>query len=171
MKWWNKFRNIYIFHNWTDKLFLEEDKVPRTLFEACPPHIDKVQQYAVVLSLKVSLFKFTQSLKQRGFFCSLDLKNQSTKIALFVLKWFPDKPYSAPLIYVMSCHCPNRLSLSMGLQGVAAGANPSLVSGRGQGAPWTSDEQCGVQYLAQGHFDMQLSPARSWDLNQWPSDH
>ena len=48
----------------------------------------------------------------------------------------------------------------MGLRGVAAGANPSLVSGRGQGAPWTSDEQCGVQYLAQGHFDMQLSPAR-----------
>ena len=23
-----------------------------------------------------------------------------------------------------------------------------------------------VQYLAQGHFNMQLSPARSWDLNQ-----
>ena len=28
---------------------------------------------------------------------------------------------------VMSCHCPNRLSFSMGLRGVAAGANPSLV--------------------------------------------
>ena len=39
---------------------------------------------------------------------------------------------------VMSCHCPNRLSLSMGLRGVAAGANPSLVSGRGQGTPWIS---------------------------------
>ena len=38
----------------------------------------------------------------------------------------------------MSCHCPNRLSLSMGLQGVAAGANPSLVSGRRQGTPWIS---------------------------------
>ena len=66
----------------------------------------------------------------------------------------------------MSCHCPNRLSLSMGLRGVAAGANPSLVSGRGQGTPWTSrqlitDEQCGVQYIAQRHFDMQLSLARS----------
>ena len=36
------------------------------------------------------------------------------------------------------CHCPNRLSLSMGLQGLAAGANPSLVSWRGQGTPWTS---------------------------------
>ena len=59
----------------------------------------------------------------------------------------------------------------MGLRGVAAGANPSFVSGRGQGTPWISrqlitSEQCGVQCLAQGHFDMQLSPARSWDLNQ-----
>ena len=30
----------------------------------------------------------------------------------------------------------SRLSLSKGLRGVAAGANPSLVSGRGQGTPW-----------------------------------
>ena len=28
-----------------------------------------------------------------------------------------------------------------------------------------TDEQCGVQYLAQGHFDMQLSLARSQALN------
>ena len=35
----------------------------------------------------------------------------------------------------MSCHV---IVLSMGLRGVAAGANPSLVSGRGQGAPWMS---------------------------------
>ena len=61
----------------------------------------------------------------------------------------------------------------MGSRGVAAGANPSLVSGRGQGTPWTSrqlitgltDEQCGVHYLAQGHFNMQLSLPRSRDLN------
>ena len=46
---------------------------------------------------------------------------------------------------------------SMGLRGVAAGANPSVVSGRGQDTPWIS---------RQGHFDMQLSTARSWDLNQ-----
>ena len=40
----------------------------------------------------------------------------------------------------MSCHAivRNRLSLSMGSRGVAAGANPSFVSGRGQGTPWTS---------------------------------
>ena len=39
-----------------------------------------------------------------------------------------------------SCHVivRNRLSLSMESWVVAAGANPSLVSGRGQGAPWTS---------------------------------
>ena len=37
----------------------------------------------------------------------------------------------------MSCHVivRNRLSLSMGSRGVAAGANPSLVSGQGQGTP------------------------------------
>ena len=40
----------------------------------------------------------------------------------------------------MSCHVivRNRLSLSMGSRGVAAGANPSFVSGRGQGTTWTS---------------------------------
>ena len=44
------------------------------------------------------------------------------------------------VLYLMSCHViiRNRLSLSMGSWDVAAGANPSLVSGRGQGIPWTS---------------------------------
>ena len=37
---------------------------------------------------------------------------------------------------------------------------PALSQGKA-----LTDEQCGVQYLAQGHFDMQLSLARSWDLN------
>ena len=43
----------------------------------------------------------------------------------------------------------NRLSISMGSRGVAAGANPSFVSGRGQGTPKSpanrrllTDEQC-----------------------------
>ena len=40
------------------------------------------------------------------------------------------------IIVIVTVH--SRLSLSMGLQGVAAGANPSLVSGRGQGTPRTS---------------------------------
>ena len=50
--------------------------------------------------------------------------------------------------------------------------NPALSQGEGSldKSPAhrraLTDEQCGVQYLAQGHFDMQLSPARSWDLNQ-----
>ena len=69
----------------------------------------------------------------------------------------------------------------MGLQGFFAGANPSCVWVRAgcsllahhralmmaeaamQGA---HRELFGVQYLAQGHFSMQLSSARSWDLNQ-----
>ena len=48
-----------------------------------------------------------------------------------------------------TCHViiHNRLSLSMGSRGVPAGANPSLVSGRGQGAPWTSR-----QLIAGPHF-------------------
>ena len=33
-----------------------------------------------------------------------------------------------------------------------------------------NQEQFGLHYLAQGHFDMQLSSARSWDLNQQPSE-
>ena len=42
--------------------------------------------------------------------------------------------------HVMSCHVivRNRLSLSIGSRGVAAGANPSFVLGRGQGTPWIS---------------------------------
>ena len=38
-----------------------------------------------------------------------------------------------------------------------------------QGAT-THQEQFEVQYLAQGHFNMQLSLAQSWDLNQRPFD-
>ena len=60
------------------------------------------------------------------------------------------------------------------LRGVFVGDNPSSL--------WTSQqlitegvnhtsEQFGVQYLAQGHFNMQLSSARSRDLNQRSSDH
>ena len=35
--------------------------------------------------------------------------------------------------------------------------------------PTTHREQFGVQQLPQGHFNMQLSSARSWDLNQRPA--
>ena len=44
------------------------------------------------------------------------------------------------LVALQPCHVivRNRSSLSMGSRRVAAGANPSLVSGRGQGTPWTS---------------------------------
>ena len=47
------------------------------------------------------------------------------------------------LLVCLSCHVivHSHLSLSMGLRGVlgcVAGVNPSLVSGWGQGTPWTS---------------------------------
>ena len=55
-------------HNWTNKPFSEENKVPGTLFEASKvagseTHVNKVIQYEIVLSFKVSLF--SQSWKQR----------------------------------------------------------------------------------------------------------
>ena len=80
----------------------------------------------------------------------------------------------------------NRFIPFMGSQGVLAGANPSCLWARAEysldkGPLWwrrppckvpaTHQEQSGVQYLAEGHFDMQISSAQSWDLNQWPSDH
>ena len=51
----------------------------------------------------------------------------------------------------------DRLSLSKGSWGVAAGANPSLVSGWGQGTPWTSRQLITGEHwaLTQGHFNMQ----------------
>ena len=71
------------------------------------------------------------------------------------------------------------LSLSMGSQGLVAGANSSCLRARAGYSLNKSpahhralaDEQHGVQHLAQGHFNMQLSPARSRDLNQQPFNH
>ena len=34
MRWWHKLWNICLLHDWINKLFSEENKVPRTLFEA-----------------------------------------------------------------------------------------------------------------------------------------
>ena len=46
-------------------------------------------------------------------------------------------------------------------------SQPCLRASAGQGTPWTSRMSMSrVQYLTQGHFDTQLSPARSRDLNQ-----
>ena len=54
MTQWYKLTNIDIFHNWINKLFSEESKVPRTLFEARkwrgPPNINKIEQYEIMLS-------------------------------------------------------------------------------------------------------------------------
>ena len=60
----------------------------------------------------------------------------------------------------------------MGLRSVAAGANPSFISGRGHCTPWTSRQFITGPSLmsnvgfSTGHFDMQVSPSRSRDLNQ-----
>ena len=74
--------------------------------------------------------------------------------------------------------------------GVFAGANqlslgevkvlPGQVASSSQGPHWwqrlpcklptAHQEQFGAQYLAQGHFGMQLSVVWSWDLNQQPSN-
>ena len=47
-----------------------------------------------------------------------------------------------PILLLINCHVivRNRLSLSMGSQGVAAGAKTTVVSGQGQGTPWTSHQ-------------------------------
>ena len=61
---------------------------------------------------------------------------------------------------VMSCHCQNCLSLSMGSRGVAAGANPSLVSGRGQGTPWISRQLiAGPSLMSNVGFSISLRDA------------
>ena len=46
------FRNVYFSHNWINKMFSKENKLPRTLFEAKrwqgPPHITKMKKYEFV---------------------------------------------------------------------------------------------------------------------------
>ena len=52
--------DVYLFHNWINKLFSKENKVPSTLFEARKlagsVNYKQVKQYEIVLSFKVSLF-------------------------------------------------------------------------------------------------------------------
>ena len=62
--------NIFLIHDWINKLFSEENKFTKTLFETKrwqgPPHMSKVEQYEIVLSYAVSVFiQFIQSWKQR----------------------------------------------------------------------------------------------------------
>ena len=64
MRWKNKFRYIYLFHKWINKL-LPEENAERW---QGPPHINKVKQYEIVFSFKVSLFiHFIHSWTQREF--------------------------------------------------------------------------------------------------------
>ena len=46
---------ILFLHNWINKLFSEENKVPEHCLKNIV-HINKVEQYESVLSFKVSLF-------------------------------------------------------------------------------------------------------------------
>ena len=76
----------------------------------------------------------------------------------------------------MSCHVMSSFvtALSLSFQGVTGFLSLEPIPGRvhpGQFAspPQGPQEQFGVQYLAQGHFDMQLSSAQeSRDFDQGP---
>ena len=68
------------------------------------------------------------------------------------------------------------LSIFQGVVRFVAGANPSCLWVKAgytlNKSPAHRGSYFGDQYLAQGHFDTQLSSAwGSWDLNQQPSDH
>ena len=89
-------------------------------------------------------------------------------------------PLSVTALSLLCGHrffCCSQSQLSLGEGRVL----PGEVASSSQGPHWwqrppckeptAHQEQFGVQYLAQGHFDMQLSSARSWDLNRRPSDH
>ena len=121
--------------------------------------------------------------------CNIYLYGWITPVAF---SWWQRFPCS---ISLQNIHPSSVTILSLffnGVVGVFAGANPSLSLGEGrvlpgqvasssQGPHWwqrppckvptTHQEQLGAQYLPQGDFVMQLSSARSWDLNQRASDH
>ena len=59
--------------------------------------------------------------------------------------------------------CPLSATTFWGVVGVFAGASPSCLWAR---AGYSLDKS-----PAQGNLDMQFSSARSWDLNQLPSNH
>ena len=59
-RYWYDLRVIYVVRKWTNKLFSEENKAFRTLLKLETlqgrPDINKVKQYEIMLSFKVSLF-------------------------------------------------------------------------------------------------------------------
>ena len=68
----------------------------------------------------------------------------------------------------MSCHDNVNKHLS---RGVAAGANLNLVSGRGQGTPWTGCQLiAGPSLMSNVGFSILLKDT-AWDFNQRPSNH
>ena len=83
---------MYLFCYWVNKLFSEENKVPRTLLEArkvAGSATYKVSEYEAVLSFKLRLFVqlFSHEHKDSLFVC-LDQKKKK-KSVYFWLKFLP----------------------------------------------------------------------------------
>ena len=66
----------YKLHNWINKLFSEENKIPILKLERWqgPPHVNTVNQYKAVLSLK-SQFVCSVMKTKRIYLFSIDDKN------------------------------------------------------------------------------------------------
>ena len=61
MRYKYKLRNINFFYNWIKKPFLVEKMVLRTRRQG-PPHMNKVKQYEIMLTFKLTVFtQFIQS--------------------------------------------------------------------------------------------------------------
>ena len=100
MTQWYKLTNIDIFHNWINKLFSEESKVPRTLFETRkwrgPPNINKIEQYEIMLSFVYSVYSAMKT-KLVCIFSSSRHKENSRWRHFSSNKMYFLKLHSAPL--------------------------------------------------------------------------
>ena len=156
---------------------------PQLAWTICGPSWQKVIKRILIVHNTQNTKQQFLALENRQSCISLQNTVQlshkcSCLCGMVCVKFGANRPIGGTLVAVQiivkgkSCHVivHNRLSLSMGLRGVAAGASPragySLDKTPAHRRALT-DEQCGVQYLAQGHVDIQLSR----DLNQRPSNH
>ena len=99
-----------------------------------------------------------------------------SKLKTYFFQWTASYFSRSVLVSLSSCShvivCNHFIPFFKGSQGLLL--EPITVANRGQVASSSQgpQEQFGVQYLAQGHFNIQLSSAQgSWDLKQRPSDH
>ena len=115
---------------------------------------------------------FTPNACQYKYLFNLSIHN--TYFALLLSRW-SIHPLCVTALSILWGWSQSQLSLGY------VRVHPGQVASSSQGPHWwqrpsckvptAHQEQFGVQYLAQGHFDMQLSSAWSWDLNQQPSDN